>query len=78
MSEESKKVEINERDLVELMNGIVEKAVAAEKKQWLAENKAESNKVLEETVAKVDKLEKLLQGAKKIVTRKKVTTEPKK
>ena len=71
---ETKKVEINENDLVELMNNIVEKAVASEKKQWIAENKSANDKVLKETVAKVAKLEKLLSSAK--ITKKVIKANP--
>ena len=55
-----KVVEITESKLVDLIDNIVEEAVAQKKKQWIAENAANSGNLLEERIkgleAKLNKL----------------------
>lgn len=64
-----KTVKINENDLVDLIDNIVNEAVAGKKKEWLAEQAAKaSNKtsVLESKVADLEaKFKQLTEGKKK-------------
>jgi|688.fasta_scaffold2788585_1 hypothetical protein len=63
-----KTVKISENELVDLIDNIVNEAVAAKKTQWIAEQaKKESNKtaVLESKIAKLEaKFQTLLEGKK--------------
>ena len=65
--EEKKVVRIIENDLVDLIDNIVKEAVAEEKKVWISENANKGNALLENRIAK---LEKLLGNAK--ITKKAV------
>ena len=61
-------VRVNENDLVDLIDNIVNEAVAIKKKEWLAEQaKKESEKtsVLETRLAKLEKQLKTLTESKK-------------
>jgi uncharacterized protein YejL (UPF0352 family) len=64
MSNEKKTVKITENDLVNLIDNIVNEAVAIKKKEWLAEQAAKGNKnaIFEQKIAaleaKVNKLTK--------------------
>ena len=64
MSNEKKTVKIKEAELVDLIDNIVNEAVAEKKKQWLAENvKKDSSKtaILESKVAALEaKINKLI------------------
>ena len=63
-----KTVKISENELVDLIDNIVNEAVAVKKTQWIAEQaKKESNKtaVLESKIAKLEaKFQTLLEGKK--------------
>jgi hypothetical protein len=64
MSNEKKTVKITENDLVNLIDNIVNEAVAIKKKEWLAEQaaKGDKNAIFEQKIAaleaKVNKLTK--------------------
>ena len=49
----SKTVKIKEGDLVELIEGVIEKAVESSKKEWLAEQETKANEILEAKVREI-------------------------
>jgi hypothetical protein len=56
MSKETKKVvKINESALVDLIDNIVNEAVAAKKTEWLAEQEDKKASLLESKIAKLEK-----------------------
>jgi hypothetical protein len=66
-NKENKVVKINENKLVDLIDKIVQEAVAEEKKVWIAENTNEEKSLLE---SRIEKLENLL--GKATITKKAV------
>lgn len=61
----SKKVQIKESDLINLIDNIVTEAVAEKKKQWIAENKSKNSNVLEERIKSLEsKINSLTEGKK--------------
>jgi len=66
MSNTKKKtVKITENELVDLIDNIVNEAVATKKTEWLAEQKAKSNTLVESKIAKLEAKVKALTEAKK-------------
>ena len=60
-----KTVRIKENDLVDLIDNIVAEAVAVQKKEWISEQKANSNSILESKIADLEaKFNKLTEGKK--------------
>lgn len=63
MSTKQKIVKMNESELVNLIDGIVEEAVAERKKEWIAEHEAKSATVIEERIKSLeDKITSLTEG----------------
>lgn len=67
MSKETKKnikvIPIAEGNLVDLIDNIVNEAVAVEKKKWIAEQAAKEDKEKTSLMERVEKLEKILSNA---------------
>jgi hypothetical protein len=59
-----KVVRITENDLVDLIDGIVNEAVAEKKKQWIAEQESKKDEQTSLLESRIAKLEGILKNAK--------------
>jgi hypothetical protein len=60
-----KTVRIKENDLVDLIDNIVAEALAVKKQEWISEQKANANSILESKIADLEaKFNKLTEGKK--------------
>tara|TARA_R100000908_G_scaffold25664_2_gene11775 strand:+ start:4242 stop:4433 length:192 start_codon:yes stop_codon:yes gene_type:complete len=61
----NKTVKITENELVELIDNIVSEAVVEKKKEWLAEQEASKDTILENKIAKLEAKVKAITSVKK-------------